>query len=815
MSLTLITGMIFVILVLSSFEYEYDNIAQLHNDYIDTLTENYPTYDTGPSQADTANMYTIRIRNFDTIIDGMVRVCHDCVRTGDGVPARECDHDPLINFPLSIGEIQLPEGAHWVDIIGRNIETRSILIELPCYQDDAEINLYGIPLVAGYLAINVVNVTGAALRIDGGPPSPIDEPIFLPFNNYEFTISLDGYEDRIVPFLFNSQNLGPLTIELDPIIYAYGDYTLPSIFYLSLIIAIVIMVIVAAQKMFRYHLRKNNPGKDGRKTSHYQSQKKGINYNYSIVAENLQPVITVIEDGKKKPLLDKMNFEINKGDFICITGTSGKGKTVLLKMLAGYNRKYSGTLKHEGNSRSGLGKLLPNKWLRLNNIGYVPQHDALYPNTTPWKLLCNYYQLETGSKEGMIECITNVCERLGISNYDVHKKKIKNLSGGARKRVSIAIELLRSPNIILLDEPDSGLDPLTRHELYRLLRDINKQNDNETTVIFTTHQYDNTFLKQNTGQDVVFYEYEDKLIFGGPEPAHHSVTMRKEAGETLLAHGMYPGDTHLYPTDSPPRASKDPMRPPILKQLYVLIGREFRLYLENWIWVFAVTVLCMFALYFATDEISFTNYDDALATAFAIVCAAILIGLMMSINLVGKDYYMISRELHMGVSAIGLTLSKMFVVLVSCIPMSLILLAPYLAGKFDIAGIDKPWLSVSVFVTMILSAGLGLLVSTAARSKIQVAALSVPIIVVYQILFSGFVFERINENFRHFSISLYAIRAVGTNLGFSSGAFTLPYGDFVNSNAHHTGNLLRMLIGLIVILFVNVLFMCRIRLCND
>jgi len=760
----------------------------------------------------------------------MIRVCEDCERTERGEPVQTCDHNPLINYPIHIGAIALPEGSHWIDISGKNIDTRTFRVTLPNDHNDAEINLYGIPITAGFLTVNI-NVSGAALRINDGLLEPPGE-FFLPFDTHTLAVSHDGYEDYKISFVFNDSTLDTLTIELVPSRSSSPFYT-QQLPFIRMVIAVFVVVLCIALLALALHY---NNAKVKSEVIAYKKycdcgQCKYSTCNHSINAEKLQSKIRIGKGKAKRPLLPEMNFVINKGDFIFITGASGSGKTVLLRMLAGYNRKYSGALKYEGEKTRQLSsRLLPLKlkrYKRLNNVGYVPQYDALYRNSTPRKLLRDYYQLEIGSKVGMDEYIENICLRLKININEILDRKIKDLSGGELKRVSIAIELLRAPDILLLDEPDSGLDPVSRHELYRLLRDINKQHG--TTIIFTTHQSDRTLfevqysdnISDHNGRDggVMYYEYKSKTIFHEPGSDNQLVYMHTEIGAYAMVQdtsgNWIKSNVDVYDMTFPPRVSKETKYPPLLKRLSVLTKREFRLYRENWKWVVAVTLLCMFALNFATDIISFTNYDDALATAFATVCAAILIGLMMSINLVGKDYSMIRRELHMGVPAIGLTLSKMLVVFVGSIVMSLIVAAPYLTNRYDIYGINKPWFYVSVFVTMCVSAGLGLLVSTITRNKLQVAALSVPIIVLYQILFSGFIFERISDNFRRFSISLYSIRAVGSTLNFTTDAFTLPYGDFVNSNAHHTGNLLRLIIGFVVILTACVLFMWRIWLNND
>jgi len=178
-----------------------------------------------------------------------------------------------------------------------------------------------------------------------------------------------------------------------------------------------------------------------------------------------------------------VSFSIHERDLIYVTGRSGAGKTVLLKMLAGYDKNTSGSLMFDIDG-SKLTWQNDDKELK-SLIGFVPQLDSLYGNLTPYQLLDYYCKCFYG-KTSKIK-IENSLYALGL--FERKDNKIDSLSGGQRKRVSIAIELLRGARILILDEPDSGLDLESREDLYNMLEEVRIHNG--VTIILSTHFQEN------------------------------------------------------------------------------------------------------------------------------------------------------------------------------------------------------------------------------------------------------------------------------------------------------------------------------------
>jgi ABC-type multidrug transport system ATPase subunit len=201
------------------------------------------------------------------------------------------------------------------------------------------------------------------------------------------------------------------------------------------------------------------------------------------------------------------SFDINRGEIIHIVGESGSGKTTLLKLLCGHKQAISGTLLISGKSWD-----MNDHELR-NSIGYVPQESekSLYGDLTVYETLDYYAMLlmdisqlevdgnELDSRYDHKPFISQILYDLDLeSSKDT---QVKNLSGGQRKRVSIAVELLSVPNALVLDEPDSGLNYDNRVLLRNILKKLAK-NEWRMTIILTTH-YEGEL---NRNDDVVSIE---------------------------------------------------------------------------------------------------------------------------------------------------------------------------------------------------------------------------------------------------------------------------------------------------------------------
>lgn len=175
-------------------------------------------------------------------------------------------------------------------------------------------------------------------------------------------------------------------------------------------------------------------------------------------------------------VLTNISLEISEGDFIAILGPNGGGKTTLIKLLLNILKQNSGEIKFHENLK--------------NKIGYVPQSattvDGVFPATVDEIIKTAFVNKKSFFKKISIEdknYINFLMENFGI--MDLKSKLFVELSGGQKQRVLIVRALANKPKLLILDEPDIGLDNISQSKFIENLNIINK--DNKTTIIFVTH----------------------------------------------------------------------------------------------------------------------------------------------------------------------------------------------------------------------------------------------------------------------------------------------------------------------------------------
>ncbi|WP_371651835.1 MULTISPECIES: FHA domain-containing protein [unclassified Streptomyces] len=188
--------------------------------------------------------------------------------------------------------------------------------------------------------------------------------------------------------------------------------------------------------------------------------------------------LTVTVDGGKDILKD-VSFGVPEKSLIAVIGPSGSGKSTLLKALTGYRPANRGDVLYDNRN-------LYKQFAELRQrIGLVPQDDILHKELTVKKALKYAAKLRFPADTTESEREQRINEVLGELKLDIHKeKKVTSLSGGQRKRVSVALELLTKPSLIFLDEPTSGLDPGMDRDVMQLLRGLA---DDGRTVLVVTH----------------------------------------------------------------------------------------------------------------------------------------------------------------------------------------------------------------------------------------------------------------------------------------------------------------------------------------
>ncbi|AXH09005.1 ABC transporter [Malaciobacter halophilus] len=174
----------------------------------------------------------------------------------------------------------------------------------------------------------------------------------------------------------------------------------------------------------------------------------------------------------KVNVLENINLDIKKGDFLAIIGPNGGGKSTLLKLILDLKEPQKGTIK---------------KNLSDDSFGYVPQNTNLnidFPITALEVVLMGHIGSKKrffGYSKEDISCAMNSLSQVGMKEFA--KSKIGNLSGGQRQRVFIARALCANPEIMLLDEPTASIDVKGQKEVYELLANLNKS----ITIVVVSH----------------------------------------------------------------------------------------------------------------------------------------------------------------------------------------------------------------------------------------------------------------------------------------------------------------------------------------
>ncbi|MEM6269658.1 MAG: FHA domain-containing protein [Bacteroidota bacterium] len=205
--------------------------------------------------------------------------------------------------------------------------------------------------------------------------------------------------------------------------------------------------------------------------------------------------------------LRETDLNVPAGAMVAIMGPSGCGKSTLLKCLTGEAPPTKGTIR-----LAGL-ELIQNYDLLKSFIGYVPQDDIVHRQLTVYQSLffAAKLRLDDTRRSQIDQKIDQVLQQLHI--VEIKHSPIAKISGGQRKRVSIAVELLTDPLILFLDEPTSPLDPQTIAEFMKILQDLARSG---TTVVMVTHKpEDLTFM-----DSVIFMAEGGYLCYNGPADAY-------------------------------------------------------------------------------------------------------------------------------------------------------------------------------------------------------------------------------------------------------------------------------------------------------
>lgn len=174
------------------------------------------------------------------------------------------------------------------------------------------------------------------------------------------------------------------------------------------------------------------------------------------------------------PIMDQLSFQVQDGEFVCVIGASGCGKSTIFRLVNKLLSPDQGTIRVNGNPIE----------TQKNYCGYMPQHDLLFPWRTVKENIMLPLEIQGGiSKAEMEKRAEKALVSVGLSDWG--EKSPRELSGGMRQRAAFARTVLTGSDLLLLDEPFSALDYLTRLSMREWL--LKQWEQDQKTVLFITH----------------------------------------------------------------------------------------------------------------------------------------------------------------------------------------------------------------------------------------------------------------------------------------------------------------------------------------
>ena len=461
-----------------------------------------------------------------------------------------------------------------------------------------------------------------------------------------------------------------------------------------------------------------------------------------------------------KTLLAPTTLSIEPCEFVAIVGGSGAGKSTLMTAMCGFVRATRGKVAINGDD------LYAGYDAYRSVIGYVPQDDILHLTLTVERALHHAARLRLPSDTtpGEIDVrIATVLDQVDMTEHA--KKRIDQLSGGQRKRVSIACELLADPLLLFLDEPTSGLDPGLERKLMITLR---KLADSGRTVVLITHATANIRLC-----DHIAFLAEGKLVYFGPpqqalqlfgaadfpdlyealdEPGTPDAWVATYAAS--LQHQKYVIERPARAPDSPSvdqRAENERRSKTFaqsrLRQLAILTRRYLELILADKrnlaLLLLQAPVIGLLLVLVSRGDGLTSGRIEAKKLIFMLATTGVWFGVINSAREICKEANVLRRERLAGLHAGPYVLSKMIVLTLLVIVQSALLVGVVaVATTLPASGVLLPPL-LEIYVTIVFAGGagiaLGLCVSAIATTPDKATSL-IPIVLVPQVLFAGIMF---------------------------------------------------------------------------
>lgn len=540
------------------------------------------------------------------------------------------------------------------------------------------------------------------------------------------------------------------------------------------------------------------------------------------------------KDGLKHILTD-ISLSIFPSEFIGLIGPSGSGKTTLMNIINGYKFPSSGEVLVNSTN------LHMNYELFRGNIGFVPQDDIIHRELTVYQSL--YYSaklrlpLDTTEEEIQFR-IKEILKKLDLEKTKdviIGTPEKTGISGGQRKRVNLAQELITQPSLLLLDEPTSGLDPKTDKDIMKLLR---KLADEGRIILLTTHHITKENFK--TFDDIILLASGGKLAYFGPSYPDSMEYFNVNEPEDIFTALEKKGDANKISADYKVsrfhkefvekrkldtkeieitgKAEKQNKREFGFKQFFTLLGRGFDIKKSDT--VNSLVLLAQSPVLGLLIGFALGKGDDTpglppafINPTFVLIVCAIFFGVLNTSREIVSERAIYFRERMVMLKIPSYLFSKYFLLSMVSIFQSVILVA-IVYSMCGLEGNIAP-IMINIILLSLSSMSLGFLLS--ALVKTSEAAISLSIFaLIPQIIFGGAILhigkmEGVIKYISYFMISRWSFEFLVRHEGTAQNSMDILESSKIVASADNTGLCVFMIIawGIIYLAVVAILLKKR------
>ncbi len=502
---------------------------------------------------------------------------------------------------------------------------------------------------------------------------------------------------------------------------------------------------------------------------------------------------TVKNAMKKVTLLKDIRLEVEPGNMVMILGGSGAGKSTFVNAVTGYEKAKATIIE------GGVDYYRQYEQVK-HRIGFVPQENLMREEDTVLMTISNAADLRlpaTMPAEEKKRRIRMALETFGLTGRE--DTLVSKLSGGQKKRLSISTEFVASPNLFILDEPDSGLDGIMAKELMENLRLVACQGKMVLVITHAPDRVSDLFDKvivlakgseTKIGQLAFYGGIQEAKDFFGTDTLENVVkriNARNEGGEgradefiekyksyaveqekrvrDVFREAGTEGKDEAEEADETIEGIRYKRR---MEQIPIFLGKHLRMFINEGNWkVLPLSAIIAYLVVYVIGKRMFINMEGTSYAAFAITCVCIWNGVFNSIQVVCKERGIIKREHRAGLHISSYVLSHMIYQAMICLIQVVIMLAIFLIFKVympsgsAVTGSFLLDLGITMFLITYAADMLGIMISCIVHTTVT-AMTVMPFVLIVQLVFANFVIplNEFGKQMSNITISKWGIQTV-------------------------------------------------------